>query len=49
MIRALVPKNSTINNWKKSASYMEINYDDTRVKYFYLLWNLSTAVIGRYL
>lgn len=42
-------KSSTIRNWRQSAYYMEINNDDNRVKYFYALWGLSNAVIGRYL
>lgn len=40
LLRKIGVNNATINSWHRSAKYMEINYDDNRAAYFYLVWNM---------
>lgn len=42
-------KSNQLKSWKKSAYYMEINYDDKRSGWFYALWAISTIRVSRYL
>ena len=40
LLKRLGVNQKTINSWNKSARYMEINYDDNRVAFFYLAWQI---------
>ena len=40
LLKRLGVNQKTINSLNKSARYMEINYDDNRVAFFYLAWQI---------
>lgn len=40
LLKRLGVNQKTINSWNTSARYMEINYDDNRVAFFYLAWQI---------
>lgn len=47
LLRSMGINTKKIKEWNKAAKYMEINNDDSRSFYFYLLWNTTLVLESR--